>query len=72
MTLKDLRKKKGMFAHKIAEHLEISYRQYHRIELCMAKLDKAKAEKLSEVYDVDVVKIEEAWKEGGRKRENIN
>lgn len=67
MTLKDLRKEKGILARKIAEHLGISYRQYHRIENGKAKLDKLKIEKLSQIHEINVTQIEEAWEEGSKK-----
>lgn len=64
MTLRTLRREKGILASKVAQHLGITYRQYHRIEKSEAKLDKLKAEKLSQIYDTDVDKIENAWEEG--------
>lgn len=72
MTLKDIRKNKGILAQKIAEYLGISYRQFHRIESGNAKLDDTKAESLSQIYKVDVVEIKEAWKEGSEKCAKIN
>lgn len=64
MTLRDLRKDKGILAKKVAELLGISYRQYHRIELGETKLDKFKLEKLSQIYEHNVTNIKEAWEKG--------
>lgn len=59
-----MRKNKGILARKIAEQLGISYRQYHRIEMGEAKLDKPKVEKLSQIYGTETSQIEKAWEEG--------
>lgn len=72
MTLKDIRKNKGILAQKIAEYLGISYRQFHRIESGNAKLDDTKAENLSQIYKVDVTEIRQAWKEGNEEYEKVN
>ena len=65
MTLKDLRKKSGLKAYKVAELLGISRVQLNNLEKGKYKLDRLKIEKLSEVYREDVETIQAiAEKEG--------
>lgn len=71
-TLKDMRKEKGILAGKIAEMLEISYRQYHRIEIGSSKLNQFKAKKLSQIFGVNVTEIEKAWEKGSEKHGQDN
>ena len=65
MALKELRKEKGILAKKVAEHLGISYRQYHRIELGEVKADSSKLEILSQIYEIDPVQIKNSIEERG-------
>lgn len=64
MSLAELRDESGLKAKKIAEWLGITYRQYHNIECGQAKLDKLKAEKLSEIFHLSTSEIKNSWKEG--------
>ena len=63
MGLKDIRENTGLKVWKVAEYLGISRRHYYRIESKQAKLDNAKAEKLSHLFGVSVTEIIKAWEE---------
>lgn len=72
MTLKDLRKEKGILARKVAEYLGVTYRQYHRIETGQVKPDKLKSEKLSQIYSINVAQVQNLWEEGNKIYEQCN
>jgi len=72
MTLKEIKKEKGLVTGKIAGWLGITYRQYHRIEKGQSKLDKLKSEKLSQIFELPVTEIQKAWEEGRKNNERAN
>lgn len=63
MTLQELRKESCILQYGIAKHLGITRQQYHNIETGRAPLNSEKIKKLSEIFNVDAIKILEAWEE---------
>lgn len=61
MTLKDLRKSRGIYPSFVAMTLDISVRHFHRIENAEGYLTKDRARKLAKLYGVKVSEIQDMY-----------
>lgn len=66
MTLKEMRKAKGISPSHVAKQLGISYRQYNRIEHGEGYLTKERVKILSKLYGVKMSQIAEGVDSNGR------